>query len=519
MKILQLAFFAIMLTVSEDHNPSLLIPLSRSPDFLLVFDTHISVYKNLLSGIPLRNQATLSTQIFPPLYPGDSKRRPNWVGWAKAPRNPEFCKEVFYLAREDGQIVYVERSPSGSIDVDDAGEWPARIDTAFACLSIGNSESSQWYPDVLIAGGAGEDGLLCKFGAWPNEGSYDFQYSGPKQITPLESIPSWTPLTDLSINRLSNSRGHYEFKGATLFVANGISPRGCISELRHGVRAFVDDSFGGMNGCTGLWVVDYGSHSIEKQGKRGRQYYATFIITLPLESLVISIDRTQPESHENISSAWGDGQWNKVQIPSENEPSEDHIMRDEETISACCWSEDFSIQITRKEARFLRRSTMHQTDSISFDSPLLMAASGPACPFIAVAFHDSGNIYFETISISYNGEFDKAKNARLQLAYDPTCIELFDIGGIHYVFISTFDSKIALFRVEASGVSSVILEGSIGDVRFPGSRMLCENAAILTSRGKQVLVCATRNGFLLNANVSITYGGTVHAPIPSASLH
>ena len=413
--------------------------------------------------------------------------------------------------------MYVERSPSGSIDVDDVGEWSSQIDTAFACLSIDSTGSSKWYPDVLVAGGSGEDGLLCKFAMASQEHSDSLEFSGPNQITPTESIPNWTPLTDLAVDRLSSSRAPNEVKGAALFVANGISPQGSISELRHGLRALIDDSFAGINGCTGLWVIDYGSQWIENQGRRRRRHYATFIITLPLESLVIGIDRIQPGTDEHSSSTGDDKQWNKFQIPAEDEPVEDHIAREEETISACLWSEDYSIQITRKEARFLRRPNLSQTDTISFEHPLLMAASHPAYPFITVVYNDSGRAHFGIIPVLPNGSFDQPKEHRIQLPYNPTCMELFDIDGTHYVFLSTFDSRIAIFEVKSSGALELVLEQPIGNIRNYGSEMLCESAVFLNSGHEHMMVCATRNGLLLHSTFSDLHSGIVACQLSSSS--
>lgn len=487
-----------MLTVPEDHNPSLLIPLSRTPEFLLVFDNHISVYRNVLSGIPDGTPAQIDPRILTPLLPGDSKGRPRWVGWDKTPRNPEFSKEVFYIAREDGRIIYAERGPANVLDVNDAGIWPYRIDTAFACLSVDNSEFSQSYPDVLVAGGAGNDGLLCKVGSWPSEYEYTSNYTTTNQISYIESIPNWTPLADISVTKLLNSRGSNERERSAIFVANGHNPHGELSELRYGVQATVDDAFNGMTGCTGLWILDYGSHTVEIDGKHKRQHHATFAITLPPETLVIRIFRTQPESRGEFSGAWEYGIWDKDQIPTENEPVNDGVMRGEETLSACAWSDTFSIQITRYEARILHRPSLQQHDSVSFEHPLLLAEALPAIPFIVVAYRENGSTYIEIIHIPYTTTFQRSKERRHRLLHDPTCVEILIVDGGSYVFVSTFNSNIIMFKVDVHGGFSIVLEASLANVVPDEPRILCESAAILACGDQRVLVCATRNGLLLD---------------------
>lgn len=495
------ALEVVELTFSEDHNPSLLIPLSRSSDFLLVCDNHISVYKDVLSGVPKQSKASLDSRIIPPIHPGDGKHSPRWVGWDKAPRNPDFAKEAFYIAREDGRIMYAERGPAGSVDINEAGEWPSKIDTAFACLSVDNSEFSQLYPDVLIAGGAGNDTLLCKVGAWPSEYSYASQYPSTNRFSFVESIPNWAPITGLSVTHLPGIRTPYERQRSAIFVANGASPHGEVSELRYGLHADVDDSFTGMNGCSGLWVVDYGSHMIDSKGKRVREHHATFVITLPLETIVIRVTRTQPESRGEFSGAWEEGVWDKIQIPTGEETAGDDIMRDHETISACSWSEDFAVQINQEELRVLRRPSLSKVDSVSFSGPLLLAASRAGFPFIAIAFREAGIIYLEIILVSQAGSLDQAANLRYQLPCDPTCLELLDIGGAPHVFVSTFDSQVMLLKINELGAPSLVLEESLADFQMTGIHMLCESAVVLSSLQAHVLVCATRTGHLLAANL------------------
>jgi hypothetical protein len=464
------------------------------------------VYKDILSGAPHREPVPISESILPSLLPGDSKHRPHWVEWDKTPRNPDFPKEAFYIAREDGRIMYIERGPAGNVDTIEAGDWPYRIDTAFACLSVDNSEFSQSYPDVLIAGGAGNDGRLCKLGSWPSEYSYSVSYPGTNQLSFVDSIPNWTPLTDLSLNRLSGLSEPYEHHRCSIFVANGASPYGEISELRRGLQSFVDYSFGGMNGCIGLWVIDYGSQTVDLDGKPARQHYVVFAVTMPPETLVIRITRTQHEVRGEFSGAWEDGAWKVEQIPNEDEPTEDGVMRDMETISACPWSDDFALQVTRREVRLLRRSSLQQSDSITYPDSLLLAACRPDFPFVAVSFRESYKTYLGIVRISNDGHFlkDVAQNFKLQLDHDPTCIELFEVDGAMYLFVSTFDLTVVLLKVDDDGGLHLLLEESLEDATIGGVRMVLESAVLLSSKEQPTLVCATRNGYLLSSSLPTT---------------
>lgn len=505
--------YLLVLMLPDEQNPALLIPLSRTSDFLLVFDSHISVYKDVLSGTPRCIQHNIHDSVLPPLMPGDSKHGPRWVGWDKTPRNPDFPKETFYVAREDGRIMYVEGGQANGLETAVAGDWPYRIDTAFACLSVDNSEFSQSYPDVLIAGGAGNDGRLCKLGSWPAEYATAVPDPETNQLSYIESISNWTPLTDLSVARLSGLPTLPERDRYSILVANGSSPHGEVSDLRLGVQSIVDYSFSGMNGCTGIWVVDSGTQTTEIEGRSARQHYATLAITMPPETLLIRILRTQCDNRGQFSGAWEDGVWRVAQLPNEDEPSEDGIMRDVETITACAWSENFAVQITRDEIRSLRRPGLDLADSVTFASSLLLAACKPGLPFIAIAFRESGKSYLEILRICPNGSFVRSdlSNARLQLDHDPTCVELLDMQGTVCVFVSTFGLSTYVLRVDDDARLLSVVEGSLHNVGIDDTRMVIDGAVLLSAGANSSLVCATRSGYLLSSILSLSHPGAYQA--------
>lgn len=486
-----------------------MVPLSRTSDFLLIYNSHISVYKDVLSGAPRRIPVDIPQTILCSLLPGDARFGPSWVAWDKTIRNPEFSKEVFYIAREDGRIMYVERDSAGEVELEAAGEWPYRIDSAFACLSVDNSRSS---PDLLISGGIGNDGLVCRLGAWAAEYSYDASYPQANQLTYVESIANWTPCSDMGLIHVASSKASHGRDRPSIFVANGASPHGKLSELRHGIQASVDDSFGGMTGCTGLWVVDYGSHMIELDGKMVGQHWVTFAVTISPETLVIRVLRTQRESRGEFSGAWEDGTWDKTQLPNDDEPIEDGVMRDLETITGCPWSDNYALQVTRSEARILQRPSLQQRDSVTYSNPLLLAASRPKFPLVAVIYRENSTTYLEALCITNNATFAKRESQPQQrhiLDHDPTCVELFDVGGMKYVFISTFGSRMYLFRVDEDKSLFLMWEAGLPTAASDGHCILLESAVVLSTSIHNQLVCATRNGYLLNFPFSPDRSGMI----------
>lgn len=463
----------------------------------------MSLYKDVLSGAPQRIAIPVPDHILPSLHPGDSTHRPQWVQWDRTTRNPDFPKESFYIAREDGRVMYAEQGPAGAVDMDDAGEWPYRIDKAFACVSVDNSEFSQSYPDVLMAGAAGNDGLLCKVGAWPTEYSYATQYPAMNQFTYVESMPNWSPLTGLCVTKLPGIRDPHERQRATLFVSNGVAPHGQISELRNGLHALIDGSFGGMKGCTGLWVLHHGSQTVSFDGKNARQHYAFVAVSLPCETLLLRLIRTQSEGHGEFSGAWDDGVWDVTQLPAEDESMADGITRNQETVSACVLTDRFSIQVTRQDAQILARPALALSDKLDFSAPILLAAVKTGFSFFAVALKSDGKTYLDIIPISKDGTFkeSEAPYMRHVLSTDPSCIELLELDARNYVLVGTLDSKISLFEVSQEYAVSLVLQSSLDVSSAGSSRTICERAIILTSSNDHVLVCATRDGLLLSRSI------------------
>jgi hypothetical protein len=278
-----------------------------------------------------------------------------------------------------------------------------------------------------------------------------------------------------------------------------------VSELRYGIKASVEHFFDGMNGCTGLWVVDHGCNEIDDEGKSTKRHYATFAVTLPPETLLIRIVRTQQGTRGAFPGLLEDGAWEIDQISVNDDAVPDGVMRDVETVEACCWSDDLAVQITHNEIRSLRRPSLRQVKSIAYVDSLLRAVCTPGFPYIAVAFRTSGEIHLEMVQILQDGTLAKApsKKARLRLDHDPTCVEIFQAASAAYVFISTFDSKVRLLRIEEDGSLVQEAEGTLENAAVGDARILLESAVLLYSGTMQILVCATRSGYLLSSRLPL----------------
>ncbi|KAF9729356.1 hypothetical protein PMIN04_008040 [Paraphaeosphaeria minitans] len=499
----------------DNSIPSLLIPLNRSTDFLLVQNEYISVCKGVLAGPPVITHHQILDGFLEQLRPGIDKGQPLWVQWDRAPRNPDFAKEAFYLAREDGVVIYVELADiAGSLDISDVGSWPHPIDTAFACLKADSSEFAQSYPDVLVAGGHGSDGHICKVGAWPKEYEDKVPYSEAYALGLVESLPNWAPLTDFAVTPLSNLPLPHDRKRANIFVSNGKAPHGEVSQLRRGLRALVDDSFEGLKGSTGLWIVDRGSTTLQQDGHSRRQGYATFIVNAPPETLVLRASLTQEEGSygQGGSGSAGDGA-----VWETDQPTQDGLIRHAETISACSMTDNLAVQITYQEAVLVRRPQLNRVGSITFPNALLQAASKPGIPFVVVAFHDGSNSVLQVIPALEGKAFEvpDEKGSQWTLPDDPTCIDILVSDDGPLIFVGIRSVGFALFAISEEGVLEQICHTDVPSAGPLGLQQVYESAVLLTAHGHEKLVCGTRTGLLICVHLAGIKASALDSHMPS----
>ncbi|KAF2713263.1 hypothetical protein K504DRAFT_134278 [Pleomassaria siparia CBS 279.74] len=487
----------------EDHNPSLLIPLNQSSDFLLVCNQHIALYRNILSGIPQRYRTKVRPDHLISRQPGNGTQAPLWVQWDRALRNPTFPKEAFYIAREDGMVAYAEfNDATNSVEVSEAGIWPYPLDKAFATLDMDTSTMALSYPDILIAPGTSSDGLLCKVGSYPTHYKYASSFPAAQDLAPIETIPNWAPITDFAVTRLRRAQNLHERERDAMFVANGRAPHGTISELRRGLNAIIDVASGGFKGYTGLWAIDHGSTRYEINGRNTREHYVVLLVTLPLSTSVIRVWRTQTESGSIEDGSWDEVEWESAMVSTDDEL--ERISRDNETISACILDENLTIQVTQQDARLLRRSNFSEVASISFGATnLLKAATKAQMSYAATVVRENSRIILQVMQIR-DGAFCAA--IPFDLNADPTCLELLDIDSVPHVFVGKSDASFALFRIMESGVLFPVYDDVLNEGPTTGLRMLCESAVVLTCGDVPVIVCGMRNGFLMSLFLRVTDG-------------
>lgn len=172
--------------VSDDQQlPLLLIPLTMSTAFLLVFEDRIVTYTGVLHR-PATSHVHWLDHMEGPEEPGSSRAKPVFTQWARAMRREDHVskQDNIFLCREDGVVRFLDISEEREIphmldSSHKAGRLKVNVNTAFASLDLGIQ-----FHDLLVAGGDMSDG-----GLWTFE---------PRRVPtkPMAKFPNWTPTID-----------------------------------------------------------------------------------------------------------------------------------------------------------------------------------------------------------------------------------------------------------------------------------------------------------------------------------
>ncbi|KAF2805093.1 uncharacterized protein BDZ99DRAFT_501973 [Mytilinidion resinicola] len=471
----------------EDAHPLFLIPLRQSPDFLLVGEHIISLYRDVLTGSPRRHGNKSEPKIL--RYSGSSRRKPLLTHWARTARNwePEGkLDESIYLVREDGTVLYAVVHPNASlVVVTSAGQLNCIVDSAFASLNVGFSLMS---PDVLIAAGDMSHGEIVKIGQWSKGSQKMFTRTESMELEYIESLPNWTPLMDTVVSRLPGVKSKYERSRDTILTTSGRAPYGSISEIRYGLNAriWAEADLSGSLGNTGMWAL----FDPTQEG-------VFFLVSHPWQTRLY---------HLSIES---------MEV-SEIEEQNCDLELNKETFAACTLSLEWAVQVTENALHLLsisaenpqfRRVTRHDFPS---DRPVRAATVDSRWPLIVLATRQGSEFGLELRHFAEPGDGTGCPNtspsfvfqAQIPLSAEPTCVQLVDIHGKPYVFVGTRNAELLLFSL-AGGDFVLVLEKQVEAGFMQGIPAVCESVALLSSdeRGEYTLVCGMRNGCVYNLNL------------------
>ena len=457
---------------NDERMPSLLIPMTALTAFILVCESHITLYSDLSTGKPIRYIHHLSHRQDPE-EAGTSKKRPIWVQWARVMRSwtHRAQGDGVYLCREDGIVHFLalRHSLPGLIDSNhQVGRLGTNIDTSFAVLDVGPHSS-----DLLAAGGDGSEGGLWRFDA----------RELAKKIT---NSPNWTPVMDLcsatvpkKLQDIQLPRNGKWGDDHRMFACVGKAKQGAISEIRYGILAARSLSISLKDildsGILAVWAF----HSPS-------QATSYLILSHPKQTYLV---RIRPDGNDEENSL--------VDI-IEKSPA---LGLNERTIAVRATSEGRIIQITERAVWGASLAVLDDVDPGNcfhhdFDVAWVLAACVEVSRLEAltlVAIEDRGR-YFLQLALLDN--MYKVIGDTLETEFQPTAVCLTRIGSEVFVFVGYVDRTIHIIvKGNNSGQDSLKVT-----YRFEGDFSVCESIAVSTpivrGNGDFVMLvgCGLRDG-------------------------
>ena len=501
----------------DEYLPLLLVPLMISTAFLLVCESHITAFEDILTGTPTRRVQSLR-YAEEPEDPGLSKRLPLWTQWARPVRSEEpyniQTQDAIYLCREDGIIHYFEFHRNIDQKIRNhyqAGKLGMNIDAGFAALDIGNGTV-----DFLIADGD------ASIGVW--------RTSPPKGLELLESLASWTPLRNLIATNHTTKRGRMTGEAAVasppqqrLFACTGRGKYGVISELRYGYRAtsvcsrrIQGDAI--ESGILGMWAFTGPIYGLEAFESRNDGTY--ILISHPIQTSLLRI-HSQP-MHKERDDEEPDSDWEFVVEPV-------NLAIPTRTISSGTTAKgilviitEASIMVSSNTAPKLKEDNSDDMDMgyknpASQDFPMISCFEFHVsdAQILAAGMHHDSEKSVILLAIQMNGCFNlqighldtkyEPQGKPLPLDSQPSCVHLQMIGDELVAFVAFLDKKLHVFKINGPNLIPWIGES----YEFDGSFAICDSIAIIAPsaererQNKCLVVCGLRNG----ATVSLHYIG------------
>ena len=446
----------------EDSFPLMLIPSSRHTSFIIVTETALVVYDEVLMHPVKRVRVSLPRNL-----PDDLRgaTRPLlWVQWARAPRLQyhQEAEDNIYLVREDGQIRHYIAQHELRAKVDShfsPGYLGINVDSALAIVGP-FSEGG----DILIAGGDGCDGGV-------------FHLPARQKPSRIQAISNWSPMTDmLNISTREDGEGkHLRHcnESERLFTCSGnVKKSAFINEMQFGLEAQVG------------WKIDY---------EDALSVLAIYCLEHPkAEKLLVMM--AHPEHTGALMFDTND-----TSVETIEPDSVTGLELGETTITAASLETGHILQITPHWLKLT--SFVAEMPSVSLDyslRPFRAAHVLPTSNFFVMAYETGSafEVCVGTVQLNEEGAPLIRHGEPLRLETEPTVLRFVLFSDERVVFTASGDNLCA-YGVDAHGNLSLIWDAN-HSTHAGRDTMAVTSLHLLTSPDHQhgLLLTGTREGLL-----------------------
>ena len=446
----------------DEQLPLLLIPLRMSSAFMLVFQEHITVYKDILTG-PATHHRHILRHWEPPEQPGNSRDLPIFTQWARVLRHDDHAaiQDNIFLCREDGVVRFLEIGSNTKQMIEsghDAGRLNVNINTAFAFIDMGARSV-----DLLVAGGD-----LSNGGLW---------FFKPRELEAnlTSTIPNWTPLINMTTAKVQGvqSSGDGSINGTIqkqlrIFASTGRgTTHGEVIEVRYGIEGAIVGELDPIGSAvTDMWALH------DSSGKN-----IHILISSPGDTTTLLLRSDEAE------------------LPDAEPPIE--ITPDARTIAAGLTTDGCIVQVTPTTIVVAsptdRRRRLFVDFKVEFvTSASILTSDVCGCVLLTTTKKDNAN-YLQCHRLRTDSDvmYLQQLGDPVEMSAEASCSSLLEIQGKMCAFVGTSSGLLlVLGRNDSIGPS---LQMAFKH-EFEGDYAVCDTIASITDEDQDWIVCGLRNG-------------------------
>jgi hypothetical protein len=444
----------------KDRMPLLMIPSNHNASFMLVTESGLTVYDDVLSSNCRQIRVELP-QKFPSKFVGSS-RSPLWVQWAKPCRHSEYLKtnDDFYLVREDGRLEYFEimhNTPSKVRGGGEIGSINIAVDTAFAILEAPLEQGG----DMCVVGGDMTDGAVCHMMA-------------RKPLDRFQTIANLAPLTDMLI---LDTKTREDDSSRILFCSGRGEGHAAVAEIRHGLEARISSIVEQEDSsvATGLWVLPETIWN-----------HLTILVSYPMQTLAlrINLEKTSLETVDNEFANHG------LQLGSQ-------------TLALAVLQQGFLVQITSSATTVI--SPLSKMNSICMKhancSVLIASISTDDMLVVTVTMVDNVfRVLLSSINVDEENICINDYSTAYSMEEEPSSILIANAAGIRLLIVGTIAGSVHVLEIGPDHGVRLLSRHSIPTI-FPHVEVSAICSLVFLgdpALGLPALACGTRNGWLLS---------------------
>ncbi|KAG8526476.1 uncharacterized protein KY384_008676 [Bacidia gigantensis] len=455
---------------AENRLPVLLIPLLSFNAFAIVGESCITIYKDLLKGIPdvFSHRLALPDETKEVQDLPHSRNHPLWVQWARPMRSPtEKAGENIYLCREDGVVHYIEFKCNRQSMLEsshNAGKLGTTVNTSFAVIDFGLNTD-----DLIVAGSDSS-----AEGVW--------RFPARQTVEDLSTLTGWISLNDCTSTLVRQEPFQRSVADVVcpnarscsrLYASTGRAQGGCVSELNHGLQAARSVDLIDLKG-----VID--TTSLEVFILCALKEATLALISHPASSsLLLITDGADPELLQDLKG----------------------FILDSKTIVVKSISEGVVCQVTSRSISIFDIQSATKVDIQwkhtfeGLDEEIIAACvegNSRLC-YLAIALRQGEDFI---LVVFFSDMTHEMHSTHLELSARPTCLAMLDTGDSRILFIANDQGGLQAIRGSSNG--SVLNLCKLGEWHFKGLFEVCDTiVSVKSNRGKQASVfifCGLRNG-------------------------